>query len=126
MPGPPGKTSFDTVPAGGRKVVFGIFGVDAALDRVSARYQVALLVSQRLVAGNANLFLDEIDVIDHFGDRMLDLDARVHFHKIRVVARDQKLDRSRIRVADVAAGAQRHFVQRVAHSGKDAVPGSLR
>ena len=35
--------------------------------------------------GEADLFLDEIDAGDHFRDRVLDLDARVHFHEKEVV-----------------------------------------
>ncbi len=34
--------------------------------------------------GQADLLLDQIDTGHHFGDRMFDLDARVHFHEEEV------------------------------------------
>ena len=69
-----------------REIVLGIFGVDAHFDRVPVRLQVVLREAERLAGGDANLLLDQVDAVDHLGDRMLDLDARVHLHEVDVVA----------------------------------------
>ena len=50
---------------------------------------------------NAHLRFDQIDAGDQLGDRVLDLDASVHFDEVeRTVLIHQKLDRSRVGVAD--------------------------
>ena len=50
-----------------------------------------LLEAERLARGDADLLADEIDAVQHLGNRMLDLDARVHLHEIHVVAAAQKI-----------------------------------
>ena len=45
------------------------------------------------MVGNTDLLLDDVDAADLFRDRMLDLDARVHFHEVAAaIGRQQKLD----------------------------------
>ena len=42
------------------------------------------LNDEPLAGGDANLLLDDVDAGHHLGHRMLDLDARVHFHEEEV------------------------------------------
>ena len=66
-----------------------IFGVDAALDRVAALgRQRPCAHGSGSPAATANCALHEIDAGHRFGDRMLDLQPRVHLEEIelRVVA----------------------------------------
>ena len=39
---------------------------------------------QRLARGDANLLLDQVDAGDHFGDRMLDLNAGVDLDEVEL------------------------------------------
>ncbi len=47
---------------------------------------------------------DEIDAGRELGDRMLDLDARVHLDEEELVVLEQEFERSRAAVSDLAAG----------------------
>ena len=67
------------------KVAVGVFRVDTALDRVSAEHHILLLDLQGFARSNADLFLDDIDPADHFGDGVLHLDAGIHFHKVEII-----------------------------------------
>ncbi len=59
-------------------MVIRIFGINAALDGVTALLDVCLLVRQRLAGRNANLPRRQIDPRHQFSDGMLDLQACVH------------------------------------------------
>ena len=84
-PGPPGTDNARTRPGDGRNPTIRILGVDAALDRVRARRQRASrLDRQPLAQRDANLPLHEIDARHHLGDRMLDLQPRVHFEEVEL------------------------------------------
>ena len=65
-----------------REIARGIFGVDAALDRVLLELDVALVEIELLAVRDADLLLDQIDARHFFGDRMLDLNARVHLDEV--------------------------------------------
>ena len=57
--------------------------------------------AQLLARGDADLLLHEIDAGEHLGDRMLDLNARVHLHEVeRSVFVEQHLDRAGADVVD--------------------------
>ena len=84
-----------------------IFGVDAALDGVAADLDVALGVRQGLAGGDEELGLDEVDAGHELGDRMLDLDAGVHFNEIELVVLIEELERAGVAVTDLAAGPRR-------------------
>ena len=59
-------------------------------------------VVEGLAAGDAQLGADEVDVGDLLGDRVLDLDARVHLDEdVAAVGREQELDRAGVDVADL-------------------------
>src|SRR5690606_10216152 len=90
--------------AGAGRELERIFGVDAALDRMALELDVALAPRELLACGNADLLLDKIDTGNHFGNRMLNLDARVHFDKEELAVLVQELERARATVAHAAAG----------------------
>ena len=59
-------------------------------------------VGQRLARGDPQLRADEVDVGDLLGDRVLDLDARVHLDEdVAPVGVEQELDGARVDVADL-------------------------
>ena len=62
-----------------------------------------LIERERLAGGDENLLAHEIDPRDHLGDRVLDLDARVHLEEEELVAGDEVLDRPDAVVADRSA-----------------------
>ncbi len=62
----------------------GIFGVDAALDGVPGKVNFAHGVVELLAGCDSNLGLDEIRTRDEFGDRMFNLNARVHLNKVNL------------------------------------------
>ncbi len=107
-----GKDELRNLPRCGRKVISRILRVDTALDCVAAPDEVRLCVSKRLARCDANLLLHQIDVVNHLGHRMLDLNASVHFHEVRVVAVHEELERSGIRIPHVSRCPQSHLVQR--------------
>ena len=59
-------------------------GLSCACSRVSAQ-----------AGGDAKLLLDEVEPVDELGDRVLNLQARVHLQKeevVRVIARGNEFD----------------------------------
>src|SRR6202167_6142913 len=82
----------------------GIFGVDAAFDRMSAELNVGLGVGQLLARGDRELRLDQVDAGDQLGYRMLDLDARVHLDEVELAILKQELERAGAAIADRTAG----------------------
>ena len=88
-----------------------ILGVDARFDRVAALADRLLRPRQRLAGGDEQLRAHEIDAGDLLGDRMLDLQARVHLEEVEprrvAVALDEELDRAGVAVAGRARGGDR-------------------
>ena len=74
---------FDAAGAG-PEIVEGVFGIDAAFDGVAFELDVALGMAQRLAHRQHDLVADQVDAGDFLGDRMLDLDALVHFEEIKI------------------------------------------
>ncbi len=66
---------------GGEEIVVRVFGVQPYLDGVADQRHLLLADRQRLAAGDANLPGDQIEAGDGFGDRVLDLQAGIHFHE---------------------------------------------
>ena len=63
--------------------------------------ELALRQRQRLAGRDAQLPLDQVEPGDHLGDRMLDLQARVHLHEVEAAVRmGDELDRAGADVAD--------------------------
>ena len=90
--------------AGTRHEGFRIFGIDAALDRVAGEQDVFLAQREFFARGDHQLFTHEIDARDHFGDRMLDLDACIHLDEIKMPVLEQELKRARTAITDALAG----------------------
>jgi hypothetical protein len=51
---------------------------------VSLEPHVVLAIAERLAGRDADLLADQIEAGDHLGDRVLDLDARVHLDEVEV------------------------------------------
>lgn len=79
---------------------FRVFGVDSAFNCVAAESDVVLGISQSGTAGNADLLANDVNAGNGFGNRMLNLQAGVHFHKIETAVFKQKFQRSGVGVSD--------------------------
>ena len=97
--------------AGGRqKTVLGVFGIDARFDGVTIEADLRLRQRQTLAGSNAKLPLHQIESGDRFGDRMLDLQPRVHLDEPERAspqtpcAVGDELDRAGALIADGAGG----------------------
>ena len=85
-----------------------ILCVDAKLDGVPRG--LSLRERERLAGRHAQLLLDEIDTGHHLGDRVLDLDTRVHLEEINLTGLvDEELDRSRVHVVGGPGHGQRRL-----------------
>src|SRR5258708_19107368 len=102
----------------GRKAIR-ILGVDAALEGVAAQHDVLLAKAQLLPGGDADLLLHQIDPGDHFRDRVLDLDARIHLDEIELLVLEQELERADTAVADLAAGFDTALADAIAQLGRE-------
>ena len=63
-----------------------------------------LAKAKLLTGGNSNLLLHDVDAGDHLGNRMLNLNAGVHFNEVELTVFVKKLDGSRTPVAHLLAG----------------------
>src|SRR5262249_52433495 len=79
-----------------------IFRVDAALDGMAVEFHVALEEFEIAAGGDADLFEHEIDVGDHLGHGVLDLDARVHLDEIKLAVLVEELDRADAEIFELA------------------------
>ena len=86
---------------GGEEVAVGVLGIDARLHGPAGELHVRLLQGELLAGRNPDHLLDEVEPGDELGDRMLDLQPRVHLQEIEgaVLAGDE-LDRAGAVVAD--------------------------
>ena len=106
------------VAAGRQEAARRVLGVDPGLDRMPGHGDVVLRDRQLLARGDAHLPFDQVEAGDHFGDRVLDLQAGVHLHEeelVGPVGGDDELDGARAGVVHAARG--------VAGRGADAGPG---
>src|SRR5258706_3132034 len=97
-----------------------IFGIDAALQCVAADLDLILLESQFFTRGDLQLRLHDIDAGDHLGDRMLDLDARVHLDEIKLAVLVEKFERACAAVFHRLAGIHAALAHLGALLGADA------
>jgi hypothetical protein len=88
-------------PAGIRqKAVVRVLARDTTLDGMAVQPDLLLVEGQALAARDADLPFDEVDAGNEFGDRMLDLYARVHLEEIELAVLHQELDGAGVLVAD--------------------------
>ena len=77
-------------------------------------------VGEFFAAGDAELRLDQVDAGDEFGDRVLDLDARVHLDEVELaVFVHEELDGAGVLVADLGEAAAEGLADLLAHLGRD-------
>ena len=94
--------AFDLARAG-HEIVLRVLGINAALDGMAGLRDMALAPRQIAARRDLDLRFDQIDADHPFGHRMLDLQARVHFEKIKILLLiQQKLQGSGADVADRA------------------------
>ena len=105
-----------------REVVGRILGCDTALNGITVHMQVGLLCKPDLrmregrSLGDQDLRTHHVDSRDDFGDRVLHLDAGVHFNKVVVsVFVDQEFDRARVDIVDRLGNLDGVVVQGVAN-----------
>ncbi len=98
----------------------GIFGVKPRLDRVAGKRHLVLLERQGRAGGDAELPFDQIEAGDRFGDRVLDLQPRVHLHEPKAallqpaLAGGDELHRAGALVSHRAGGGDRGLAHDVA------------
>ena len=68
----------------GQEIAVGILGIEPAFDRPAGELHVVLAERQFFAGCDADHLLDEVDAGDQFGDRMLHLQAGVHFEEIKI------------------------------------------
>lgn len=61
-----------------------VFGVQAHFDGVAVQLHLVLAQGQRAAFGNGQLPGHQVLAGDEFGDRMLDLQAGIHFEEVEV------------------------------------------
>src|SRR5262245_4851794 len=84
-----------------QEIAVWIFRIDAAFHGPSVEFHIALLDRQLLAGGNPDHLLDQIDPGHQLGDRMLDLQPRIHFKEIEApVLSGDKLNRAGTVVTD--------------------------
>ena len=98
---PAGRVVIGDLAGAGREIER-VFGVDPAFDRVALELDFVLRDRQRLARCDTDLFADQVDPGDHFGDRVLDLQAGVHFDEIELAVFPQEFDRAGTAIAHVA------------------------
>src|SRR6185312_1700247 len=81
--------------------------VDATLDRVSAHLDWSSNdLAQLFACSNPDLCLYKIHAGDHLGDRVLDLNARIHFDEVQAaIFVHQKFNSACIDVSDISETA---------------------
>ena len=103
------------------KSVYGIFRVKAGLDRMAGKSHLLLAKRKRLASGDAQLPLHDVDPGDHFGHRVLDLNAGVHLQKpVAAVGVDQELHCPGARIVDGPGRRRGGLAQPSAKAGADA------
>ena len=97
-----------------------IFGVDPAFDGVTAQYHIILAEPEFFALGHAQLRLHQIHARDHFGNSVFDLNASVHFQKVKLAfGREQKFQRTSTNVPNHLTQTHGSFAHLLAHSGRN-------
>jgi len=75
---------------GGQEIIRRVFGIQAHFNRMAIERHLILGDRQRFAARHTNLPRHQIESGDRFGDRVLDLQTRVHLHEEEFAARIQQ------------------------------------
>ena len=70
--------------AGRRAECARVFRIDAAFDRMALKVDVFLAKAQLGAGGDRNLLSHQIRARDLLGDRVFDLQSRIHFDEIKL------------------------------------------
>jgi hypothetical protein len=90
---------------GRQELVLGILGVDAAFERMAALRGAERGLGKRQTGCHFELQAHEVEPRHELGDRMLDLQARVHLEEVEIAVRvEHELDGAGIAVADGPRG----------------------
>ena len=122
-PGPAGKRERGDPPGRGPEILVRILGIDPDFDRGTTHRNVGLDEFERMALRDRYRGAHEIDPRDHFGHRMLDLDACVHFDEeelagvfvVEVFERSRRRDistRSASRTAEAHSASPRGVIDR--------------
>jgi hypothetical protein len=77
--------------AGSRAKIFvGVFSIDSAFDSMAREFDIRLRIRHLFAGGQFNLQANHIDTVTISVNRMLDLDARVGLHKIKITSGSTK------------------------------------
>ena len=71
-----------SVPVCGRNPALGIFRVEPRFDRMPAQLEILLGKRQRLAGRDPELPFDEVEPGHRLGDRVFDLQPRIHLDEI--------------------------------------------
>ena len=96
-------------PAAGR-----VLGVDSAFDRVPSPQDRRLVEREGQTRRDADLLGDEVDARHQLGDRVLDLQPRVHLEEEELAVGIQELDGAGVGVADRSCDRHRRLAHRSA------------
>ena len=113
------------LPGGGRELLRGVLGVDAALDRVAAQDDLVLGDGQLLAGRGHDALADDVDPGDHLGHAVLDLHARVHLQEEVLAVLQEALDGAGADVVDGARGLDADLADALAHLLVDGGRGRL-
>ena len=102
------------------KFSVGVFGVYAALNRVAGERDIFLREVQRLARRNFNLRANQVNAGDCLGYAVLDLNARINFHEVKIIRRQvqQELDRADVGVVNALCGFDCKLADLLAHFGR--------
>ena len=95
---------------GGQKIPIGVFGVNSRLDGMPTDGKCLLITGEQLTGGDQQLPFNQILTGNHLGDRMFNLQAGVHLHKVEgAIFIKQKLDSTGTYIADRFGRCDRCF-----------------
>src|SRR5580700_10523272 len=97
------KIQIDDAADGRTKIVRRVFGVDAAFDGASAWRE---RFADTIASGDAQLIGDEVAAEAQLSNRMLNLQPRVDFEEVEVVAVNQEFRRARVAITGGARQLQ--------------------
>src|SRR5690349_2548031 len=91
-----------------KKALGGIFGIDPTFNHVASAYDVFLLEFKIAGRRDTNLLLNEIDPGQYLGNRVFDLNSRIHFEEEKFLrfGVEQKFDRTCPAIIDPAGEVQ--------------------
>src|SRR5947209_6616048 len=101
-----------------QKAALRVLGIKPHLDRMAVKRDGVLPQRQCFTGRDADLPFDEIRAGDRLGDRVLDLQPRIHLHEIEIltVMLGDELDSAGADITDRARRGDRHLAELVALS----------